>query len=890
MYTELQKKVAAIRSSVTLGCSGAHKSVSGEWMPCASLGELLHTVFGDEVKSRITPDDIRTWRSRRKKRGRRRTSDNWEKLRQRGVMGIDTLPGGGLVSAITGGSKPPITSGYQAPSGMSVKSIQPMYSPRDDDDDVFTNIESARRRSRQLGCIGVSRRISKSGKTVWMPCTNMSDYARLTGTTALGRRHMAAATRGVVRTVVREELKRRKKSIFEELSNKSIGRRIGSAARSVQAFDPNAIDGDEDGLVQDGSPFERPAIPKPRGMSSSSGPKNNPIKELLDNPSLDKSTEEIGEIFLGTPKPGAKRNAPSNNPQFYYDFQTGKPVEILGSRVDPNIDAILESGEYRIPPGNVYTYGPGANFGLDGDIGISEAYGLPIEMMDSEKEAREDRRLIAKVKLNNPFVYNVGIKRVDPEADYTDMSLDRDVRIATPEERLEEIISQLGGKEKIKSLVPRARQIFQKIKEDTDSGEENLGDKTVRETLDRLEAGDFSLDIDNKTLNYLVRAAGYDGIVRLAYGHHPGDGTHVTAFDSQSVELLGTRQTFSEKTISDFVKTLTERRARYEAWLKERQKEEKQYTDWLKSQNIDKDTAEARAEFRKRQRENLERLQGESIETYDPSIRDRGMRSFSIGNPTPRPRSGGGDGPDRPKNPFRDIGGKAMGKIILDRVKPEHKNKKGKRTFFMIGGTTGAGKGRVLEQHLQKQGLVPGDDQAAHIDPDFIKLGLPGYDDGRGASRVHHTSRVATDHVIKDAASQGMDMIVEGTGKRDEHPRGAKNRGERVVAHFVHTPSRIASQRAMQRQRETGRDIPDYSALIASEIPPSLWRQFSQGLIDEFYLWDNENENEPPKLIVSKAEGEPMKILDRKKWVEFSQGEQMAEKLEQAANRPTSSW
>ena len=96
MKTELQKKVAAVRSSVTLGCSGAHQSKDGEWLPCSSLGELLHTAFGDEVKSRITPDDIRAWRSRRKKRGKRkRTSDNWEKLGQRGVMGIDTLPGGG---------------------------------------------------------------------------------------------------------------------------------------------------------------------------------------------------------------------------------------------------------------------------------------------------------------------------------------------------------------------------------------------------------------------------------------------------------------------------------------------------------------------------------------------------------------------------------------------------------------------------------------------------------------------------------------------------------------------------------------------------------------------------------------------------------------------------
>ena len=553
MKTELQKKVAAVRSSVTLGCSGAHQSKDGEWLPCSSLGELLHTAFGDEVKSRITPDDIRAWRSRRKKRGKRkRTSDNWEKLGQRGVMGIDTLPGGGLVSAVTGGSRPPITNGYQPPAGMSVKSVQPMYSPRDDDNDVFTDVESARRRSRQLGCIGVSRRISKTGKTVWMPCTNMSDYARLTGTTALGRRHMAAATRGVVRTVVREELKRRKKSIIEELSNKSIGRRIGSAARSAELFDANAIDGDEDGIVQDGTPFQRPATPT-------------------------------------TPK--------------------------------------------------------------------------------------------------NPL-----------------------------------------SEDQIRKLT--------------------------------------------------------------------------SIYDSMSP---------GEK----------------------------------------------------------EKLKGESIELYDPKFtnKNRGLQSSS-----------------RPPNPYKNIGGKEMGRIILGRVKPEHRRKTGKRTFYLIGGTTGAGKGRVLQDHLQKNGLVPQSDEAAHIDPDFIKLGLPGYDDGRGASRVHHTSRISTDHVIRDAASQGMDMIVEGTGKRYEHPRDARARGEKVVAHFVHTPSAIASGRARSRQAETGRSIPDFSSRIASQLPPAILEQFSYGLLDEFYLWDNEDENSPPKLIASKTPGKPMKILNRDKWIEFSQGERMAERLEKAAN------
>ncbi len=40
----------------------------------------------------------------------------------------------------------------------------------------------------------------------------------------------------------------------------SIGKRIRSAGGAVEAYDPNAFDGDGDGLIQDASPWERPAV------------------------------------------------------------------------------------------------------------------------------------------------------------------------------------------------------------------------------------------------------------------------------------------------------------------------------------------------------------------------------------------------------------------------------------------------------------------------------------------------------------------------------------------------------------------------------------------------------------------------------------------------------
>jgi hypothetical protein len=52
---------------------------------------------------------------------------------------------------------------------------------RSTDPDTFSNAESARIRARNLGCIGIRRYTASDGKLVWLPCTNVSDYNRVTG-------------------------------------------------------------------------------------------------------------------------------------------------------------------------------------------------------------------------------------------------------------------------------------------------------------------------------------------------------------------------------------------------------------------------------------------------------------------------------------------------------------------------------------------------------------------------------------------------------------------------------------------------------------------------------------------------------------------------------------
>jgi hypothetical protein len=214
----LVEKIDALKMAQNLGCKGTHKDEKGNWMPCSSMDELNKISNRAEPKKKKSEDTDKTKRSDGKKKRRaifdsnwekinKESSDDWETLEEAGVISIDRISGGGIIS------------------GKSLQGRSALTGPeyvRDSDPDVFPDIESARMRGRQLGCIGVSRRISKAGRTVWMPCTNMSDYARLAGTTSLGRRHQRRSFENAVRTVLMSNDKRpkRKVSIYQELYKK----------------------------------------------------------------------------------------------------------------------------------------------------------------------------------------------------------------------------------------------------------------------------------------------------------------------------------------------------------------------------------------------------------------------------------------------------------------------------------------------------------------------------------------------------------------------------------------------------------------------------------------------------------------------------------------------
>ena len=136
------KKMRALREAQKLGCSGAHQASDGRWMPCSSHRELTSVAPAIAASNR---DTISQNRSIRSQKGSNKIRKQWENLGERGVLNLSTTTGGGLVSGSPTGQ-----FGGDA-AGMGAKALPNPTGPRDQDVDVFTDIESARARARQLG-------------------------------------------------------------------------------------------------------------------------------------------------------------------------------------------------------------------------------------------------------------------------------------------------------------------------------------------------------------------------------------------------------------------------------------------------------------------------------------------------------------------------------------------------------------------------------------------------------------------------------------------------------------------------------------------------------------------------------------------------------------------
>lgn len=90
-------KKDALKVARYIGCSGAHQNEKGQWLPCSSP-EKLAEISQQAESSKYKPERKAEDRKPKKVNKRRYVVRGFEQLGERGVLGIDTLPGGGLVS------------------------------------------------------------------------------------------------------------------------------------------------------------------------------------------------------------------------------------------------------------------------------------------------------------------------------------------------------------------------------------------------------------------------------------------------------------------------------------------------------------------------------------------------------------------------------------------------------------------------------------------------------------------------------------------------------------------------------------------------------------------------------------------------------------------------
>jgi len=138
---------------------------------------------------------------------------------------------------------------------------------RPDNFDAYVDKESARARARMLGCIGIRQYSSTTGGTVWMPCSNESDYRKVTGQDVSSRRRR----------------RRMVKAAFpDDVKTKALGATVGFVDGNVNLNPFTAIDADLDGLVLEGLPM----INMGRGIPDPT-PGSNLIQSLVpDSPNL----------------------------------------------------------------------------------------------------------------------------------------------------------------------------------------------------------------------------------------------------------------------------------------------------------------------------------------------------------------------------------------------------------------------------------------------------------------------------------------------------------------------------------------------------------------------------------------------------------------------------
>lgn len=849
---DTNSKVFALRVAQWIGCSGAHQK-DGKWMPCETHEELQKVSNRAEPKKKTAFQEMNERYVKRKAKGKKKKR-GWEKLREtKPLGGFATLEGGGIVSA-------PINSTIY--SG-GVKAYIPGVSPRDNDPDVFTDIESARKRSRMLGCIGVRRMPSATGRTVWMPCTNNSDYSTAAGTTFLGRRNQQESQRRVIRTIIRRELnnearrgKVRKKSLFNELNEtKGIGDAIGRAIapgsltrrlrRSVAKIEGvlNPLerrDMDGDGFIFDGTWREMPnPVSSVVGLASGTAGETPSWASPVSNHWWMKPEK----ITKGGP---LKARELLDYDRLRLRRNRDEQARVLGvSRAV--IDAMNEP-DASIDP-------------FDADKLVMSALGLHPALiwgeawLDSENKpsASKPVRLTQKGKPDK----RIGRTNLRKPLD------DRDKRILEMRKNgatLQEVADELAvSKERARQLVNRAIERNEREIDGLSSTTENpmtRGDGMIRRDAQGkpIRQNDRRKETLQKTVEKLKNLGFSDQEINLLL---TGDRDTPVDMETRDVDVAAAKRgTLASRTIGLSSMSLSQMANSHSSTWPQNQKTH--IVDWGNSRPSFNVPYALSQQF-KRDGDLSDKEWKRLLKFYTQfGPESRGMRSSTT------------------TNDFTNVGAKRMAQIILERVKESKRNKKpGERTHYHIVGPGAMGKS-TLRDYLIKQGLIPPDSEAAHVDPDFIKQGIAGYNSGSGSVSVHRESAHSATRTVNNAAKEGMDIVTEGTGYRLYEYKTTSDPTYKKVVHIPYLSFDKAEERLKKRNAKGGRQLPvEQIRTKGQQFYGWLTNHIQSGEVQDMYIWDMDVPEGAAPRVIAKIENGVFRAIDEpafKKWSEQSGG------------------
>jgi len=224
-------------------------------------------------------------------------------------------------------------------------------------------------------------------------------------------------------------------------------------------------------------------------------------------------------------------------------------------------------------------------------------------------------------------------------------------------------------------------------------------------------------------------------------------------------------------------------------------------------------------------------------------------------------------------------------KATLDAVGEEHRGKPVRRVHWVYG-APGSGKtARTSLGHL----LVPDTSEAAHTNPDDYKRFHSAWNFGEGAAQAHQFSRDQSGRTLQEALEEGMDVVVQGTGKdgllmnsvlfpgRDH--RNGRRSDTASVMHFLHVSDTERARRIFDRGRRdtptTGQERRDQRKRYGAEpedamnVLDQVVKFIEEGRVDEAHIYDNSGPiDETPPLVATFKDGH-LVIYDEDKFNEI---------------------